>query len=141
MSTSTTAIGRRLIQKTARHEARSTRMPPKSGPMRNALVVHAVQRPIARPCSALDDAEPAERVGERAGEQDERPERQQVGVDRPLLQREAAAELGRDRRERHVDDRAVEERDERDDDGDDEHPCATVHPPMLAQSTDARAIR
>ena len=83
-----------------------------------------------------DDAEPAERVRQRAREQDERAERQQVRVDRPLLQGESAAELVRDRRQRHVDDGAVEERDERDDDGDDEHPGATVHPPMLAQAAD-----
>ena len=51
ISTSTTAMGRRLIQNAARQETRSTSMPPKSGPIRNALVVHAVHRPIARPCS------------------------------------------------------------------------------------------
>ena len=53
MSTRTTAIGTTLIQNAARHERRSTSTPPNSGPIRNALVVHAVHRPIARPCSDL----------------------------------------------------------------------------------------
>jgi hypothetical protein len=46
-----------LIQNASRHETRSTSTPPKSGPTRNAAVVHAVHRPIARPCSSCGNVE------------------------------------------------------------------------------------
>jgi len=42
------------------------------------------------------DGQPAEHVGDRAGEQDDRTEGQQVPVDHPLLQSQPAAELGAD---------------------------------------------
>ena len=52
-------------------------------------------------------------VAERAADQDQRAERQQVAVDDPLLPGEAAAEPALDRRQRDVDDGAVEQRDAR----------------------------
>ena len=62
--------------------------------------------------------EPAELVGDRAGHQDQRAEGQQVAVDDPLLQRQAAAEFASDGRQCEVDHRAVEEGDERGQHGD-----------------------
>jgi hypothetical protein len=58
----------------------------------------------------------AEQVAERAADEDQRAESEEVGVDDPLLQREAAAEVALDRGQRDVDDRGVEERDERPED-------------------------
>ena len=55
----------------------------------------------------------AEDVAERAADQDQRAERQQVGVRDPLLAGEAAAEVVADRGQRDVDRRRVEARDER----------------------------
>ena len=52
-------------------------------------------------------------VAERAGDEDQRAERQQVGVGDPLLAGEPAAEVVADRRQRDVDHRRVEARDER----------------------------
>ena len=70
-----------------------------------------------------DDAEAADadrehaplavEVPERAGNEDQRAERQQVGVRHPLLAGQPAAEVVPDRRERDVDDRRIEARDER----------------------------
>ena len=69
------------------------------------------------------DAEPADadrehaplavEVAERARDEDQRAERQQVRVRHPLLAGEPAAEVLADRRQRDVDDRRVEARDER----------------------------
>ena len=62
----------------------------------------------------------AQAVGQRAGEQDERAQRQQVGVGDPLLGGEPAAEVATDRRQRHVDGRRVHRGDRRGQDGGDE---------------------
>ena len=57
--------------------------------------------------------QPAELIGDRACNEDQRAEREQIAVDDPLLQGKAAAEFAADRRQREVDHRPVEERDER----------------------------
>ena len=54
-----------------------------------------------------EDAPLAVEVGQRAGDEDQRAQRQQVGVGDPLLPGEPAAEVVRDRRERDVDDGGV----------------------------------
>jgi len=59
------------------------------------------------PCR--EDPPPPEEVAERSADQQERAEREQVGVDDPLLRREAAVEVSADRRQRDVHERAVEE--------------------------------
>ena len=51
-------------------------------------------------------------VAERPADEDERAERQQVAVGDPLLAGQPAAEIALDRRQRDVDDRRVEARDE-----------------------------
>jgi hypothetical protein len=53
----------------------------------------------------------AEQVAERAADQQQRAERQQVGLDDPLLRREPGVEVVADRRERDVDDGPVDEHD------------------------------
>ena len=55
----------------------------------------------------------AEHVAERAADEDQRPEREQVGVRHPLLAGEPAAEVGADGRQRDVDGGGVEAGDER----------------------------
>jgi len=101
------------------------------------MPLHAVQVPIAAPRSAPEDdqgrrgrrrraerrrdteardadhedAHVAVDVAERPADEDERAERQQIGVDDPLLRRDPAAEIRLDRRQRHVDDRPVDEHD------------------------------
>ena len=45
-----------LIAKIARHDATSTSRPPTSGPMTNAIPLHAVQEPIAAPRSSRGNA-------------------------------------------------------------------------------------
>src|SRR5579884_3819467 len=67
-----------------------------------------------------EDALAAEEVAERAADEQEGAERKQVRVDRPLLQREPAAEVAPDRRQRDVDDRRVDEHDRRAQDACDE---------------------
>ena len=56
-----------------------------------------------------EDPAASEAVAERAAEQDERGERQRVGVDHPLQAGGAGAEVGTDRGQRDRDDRGVEE--------------------------------
>src|SRR5262249_13026921 len=58
----------------------------------------------------------AVQVAERAPDQDQRAERQQVAVDHPLLCRETPAQRALDRRQGDVHDRSVEQRDPRADD-------------------------
>ena len=126
-----------LIRNTHRHDVLVTSQPPTSGPMTNAIPVHAVQAPIAAPRSspwnvAAITASPAgvrmapvapcrpratinvvpvgarahgthmrpkltmpikqaprpEEIAERASDEEKRAERQEVGVDDPLLKRE-----------------------------------------------------
>ena len=143
-----------------------TSHPPTSGPITNAIPVHAVQVPIAAPrssplnvdvivasaagvssapatpCSARatisdvpvpgqraqerrraerdhadqEHAPLAEQVAERAADEDQRPERQQVRVHDPLLEGEPAAEVALDRGQRDVDDGRVDEHDRRPED-------------------------
>ena len=57
-----------------------------------------------------------EEVAERAADEDQRAEREQVGVDDPLLEREPAAEVVLDRGQRDVHDRGVDEHDHRPED-------------------------
>ena len=59
------------------------------------------------------DAPAAEPVPERAADQDQRGEAQQVAVGHPLQLREGGAEVGADAAQRDVDDRAVEHGDAR----------------------------
>ena len=56
---------------------------------------------------------PAEVIASPSTEQDERAERQEIGVDRPGQLGGAGAEIARERRKRDVDDRAVNEGDAR----------------------------
>ena len=60
-----------------------------------------------------EDPPLAVEVAERAADEDQRAEREQVGVRDPLLAGEAAAEVALDRRQRDVDHRRVEPRHER----------------------------
>jgi hypothetical protein len=70
----------------------------------------AQQRRQREPRHADDeDPAPAEAVAKRSAEQDERGERQRIGVDRPLQRGGARVELLADAREGDVDDGAVDE--------------------------------
>ena len=60
-----------------------------------------------------EDPPLAVEVAERAADEDQRAEREQVGVGDPLLAGQAAAEVALDRRQRDVDHRRVEPRHER----------------------------
>ena len=60
-----------------------------------------------------EDPPLAVEVAERAADEDERAEREQIGVGDPLLPGEAAAEVALDGRQRDVDGGRVERRDER----------------------------
>src|SRR5581483_7420977 len=62
-----------------------------------------------------------EEVTERAADEEQRPERQQVRVDDPLLEGEAAAQVPLDRRQSDVHDRRVDEDDDGAEDAGDEH--------------------
>jgi hypothetical protein len=56
-SASVTNTNGTLTAKIARQETRSTSCPPMSGPMMNAIPLHAVQEPIAAPRSPWSNAE------------------------------------------------------------------------------------
>ena len=56
------------------------------------------------PSAQQEDALAAEEIAERAADEDQRAEREQVGVDDPLLEHEPAAEIALDRGERDVHD-------------------------------------
>ena len=155
------------MAKIHRHETNSISAPPPSGPITNAMPVHAVHDPIAAPAlvtgergrdqrqaawyeqragDALErpccdeklrgrgdraqrrghaeadqpgDEDPAapEVVTERPADQDQRTEREQVGLDDPLLGRQAGVQVLADGRERDVDHGPVEEDDGRAEDG------------------------
>ena len=62
-------------------------------------------------------------VAERAAEQDQRREREQVAVDRPLEAGDVGVEVASELRQRDVDDRGLEERDRRAEHGGREHPA------------------
>jgi hypothetical protein len=62
--------------------------------------------------AGAEHATAPEAVGQRAGCQDERAQRQRVRVDHPLQVREARPEIGTDRRQRHVDHGDVEKQHE-----------------------------
>ncbi len=68
---------------------------------------------------------PAEPVAERAAEQDQGGEGQRVGVDGPLQARDPRVQVLTDGGQRDVDDRAVDERHPRAEDGGREHPAAS----------------
>ena len=70
-----------------------------------------------------EDPPAAEAIAERAAEQQERGERDEVRVDRPLQTRDVGLQVAADRRQRDVDDRAVEERDARAEHGRGDHPA------------------
>ena len=55
-SASVTRTKGTLMAKIARHDATSTSHPPTSGPMTNAIPLHAVQEPIAAPRSSRGNA-------------------------------------------------------------------------------------
>ena len=73
-----------------------------------------------------EQAPRAEQVAERAADQEERAERQQVGVDDPLLQREPAAEVALDRGQRDVHDRRVDEDDDGAEDARDQNETVAI---------------
>ena len=129
---------------------------PRSSPLKTTVIVASaagVSSAPATPCSArakisasalhasahrsrgqperaeADQEDPlaAEEVAERAADEDQRAERQEIGVDDPLLEREAAAEVVLDRGQRDVDDRPVDEHDRRPEDAADERQ-ALAHP-------------
>ena len=89
-----------------------------------------------------EDTQLAEDVAERAADEDEGPEREQVGVDDPLLRGEPAAEVVLDRLQRDIDDRPVDERHRRAEDARDERPAAqrarqgggALHTPILRRA-------
>ena len=70
---------------------------------------------VTRECDDADDEDAplAVDVAERSADEDQRAEREQVGVDDPLLEREAAAEISLHRRQRDLDDGGVDEHDRR----------------------------
>ena len=67
-------------------------------------------------------------VAERSADQQQRAERQQIRLDHPLLISERAAQVRADRRQRDVDDRAVEEHDARAEDARDQRRPLDVCP-------------
>ena len=81
---------------------------------------HAIRKPMLGAIAHSSETTPnppdpdrehaplAEQVAEGSADQDQRPEREQVGVRYPLLAGEAAAEVRADRRKRHVDGGRVE---------------------------------
>ncbi len=77
-----------------------------------------------------EHAPPAVLVAERAAQQEQRAQRQQVAVERPLQTRQPAAEIVPDVGQRHVDDRRVEERDARAEDGGEDHPPPARRPEL-----------
>ncbi len=75
-----------------------------------------------------EDATLAVDVAERAADQDQRPQREQIGVRHPLLRREAAAEVALDRGQGDVDDRAVDRGHRRSEDrGEQRQPLSPRH--------------
>ena len=90
-----------------------------SKPMLGASA-HSSEATPKPPTPEREHAPLAVEVAERAADQDQRAERQQVAVDDPLLRRQAAAERALDRRQRDVHDRAVEQHDARADDARDQ---------------------
>ncbi len=81
----------------------------------------------------------AEQVAERPADQDQRAERQQIAVDDPLLRGQPTAERPLDRRQRDVDDRAVEQRDARAEDA--RHQCDPLDRRLTADSHHAHRTR
>ena len=79
----------------------------------------------------------AEPVGQRAGQQDQRAQRQQVGVGDPLLGGEAAAEVPADRRQRDVDRRRVDGGDRRGQDRGDQRQALGAREPDRRPSAGA----
>ena len=76
---------------------------------------------------ADEEEEPAAvAVGERAGGQDQRCERERVGVDHPLQPGQARVQVALDVRQRDVDDRDVEQEHERRRADGDERPAAVA---------------
>ena len=89
-----------------------------------------------------EDAPRAEEIAERAADEEQRAERQQVGVDDPLLEREPAAEVALDRGQRDVDDARVDEDDDRPEDaGDQDEPVAGSPAPGVRYSQTERGWR
>ncbi len=72
--------------------------------------------------SPEEDLLPSDEVTEAAAEQQQRREADEVPVEDPLEAARAGAEVVVYRRQRHVDDRAVEERDARSEHGGEQHP-------------------
>ncbi len=92
-------------------------------PTRKTMLGASAQSSEVAPNAATPSAKIralAEQVAERAPDQDQRPERQQVAVDDPLLCGEPAAERHLDRRQGDVHDGAVEQHDARPDDAGDQ---------------------
>ena len=81
-------------------------------------------------------------VAERAAQQEQRAQGQQVAVQGPLQSREPAAQVVADVGQRHVHDRRVEERDPRAEDGGEDHPPTTRRPELdeLGRSRRARRL-
>ena len=95
-----------------------------------------------KPATPMREDPPlAVEVAERAADEDERAEREQVGVGDPLLARQAAAEVALDGRQRDVDHRRVERRDERAQDrGQERQALAAIgHATMLRRRRPASA--
>src|SRR5207247_3843591 len=68
-------------------------------------------------------------VAQRAADQDQRAQRQEIGVRHPLLSRQAAAEVALDRRQRHVHDRPVDRGDAGTENrGEEREPLGPGHP-------------
>ena len=96
-------------------------------PMRTSIVgdsAHATEKIAECPEADREHTPLAVDVPDRATDEDERPECQQIGIRHPLLRRQASAEILLDRRQRNVDDRAVDRRDGRADDRGDEASAA-----------------
>jgi hypothetical protein len=75
----------------------------------------------------------AEQVGQRPSGEQQRGERQRIGVDHPLDVGEARVQVGGDLGQRDVDDRDVEQQHERRHADDHERPPLSLHGPYLAR--------
>ena len=110
------------------HRARDALQAPRDDEHRSVRCGGAEHRGHAERGDPDDEqASRPEQIAERPTDEEQRAERQEIRVDDPLLQREAAAEIALNRRQRDVDDARVDEDDDRPENAGDQHqPVARV---------------
>ena len=86
-------------------------------------IAHSREAKVKRPTPRAEDAAASVAVAERATEQDQGGERQQVAVENPLERARRGTEVAADVRQGDVDDCAVEKGQARAQDGDDQDPA------------------